>query len=234
MMIKMASCFVLACSVLLSGCAVDTTEVDPTQGEDTLAPMADENGVWTKVTDGVWERTRPNDAQEEYVFGVPGMTWKVQQQQQALDAFQESVGSSSGEELSEEQQKTLKILEENLAATEKALVDLSSQDAMETSAPTLQPEYYVSGVLLGSCADYLVAGPTSGTGANAYASIDPQCPSFYLSAYVQANGLAGGISSSSGSRGVSATISNGTSNCVSQAYAAANGWGHTLTYPYCI
>jgi hypothetical protein len=182
----------------------------------------------------VWERTRPNEALEEYIIGVPGLTWKVEQQQEALDAFQENVGSSSGVALSEDQQKTLKMLQDNLEATEKALVESSLQDSMEAAGPSLHPEYYTSGALLGNCADYLVAGPTSGTGANAYSSIDPQCPSFYLSAYAEANGLAGNVSSSSGSRAVSIAVINGTYNCFSQAYAVANGWVHTLTYPYCI
>lgn len=232
MTLKIVSCFVLACSVMLGGCMADGTEVDPIEGEDALAPQADANGAWTRVTDGVWERTWSNGTLEQYVAGPAGMTWKVQQQQEKLDAFQEKVGPSSGEALSEAQQKTLEVLQANLEASEKALVEVSQQDATKAGAPGLRPAYYTSSAALGSCTDFLVAGPTSGTGAYAYASIDSGCSSFYLSAYAEANGVARGISTSY-YRGASATVSNGTSNCYSEAYAQANGWGHTLVYPYC-
>jgi hypothetical protein len=232
MMTKIVSCFVLACSVMVGGCVGDATEVDSTQNEEALAPQADENGVWTKVTEGVWERTRPSDAVEQYAVGAAGMTWMAQQHQEALDAFQTEVGTSSGEVLSADQQKTLDVLQANLDATKKSLEKLSVADSTEASAPGLRPEYYTSGAVLGNCSDFLVAGPTSGTGAYAYASIDPSCAAFYLSAYAVANGVGGSISSS-GYRSLSATVSNGTFNCMSQAIAQANGWQHTLTYPFC-
>lgn len=232
MMIKIASCFVLACTVILGGCVDDTNEVNLTEGEDALAPQTDENGVWIKVTNGVWERTRPDDALEQYVVGDAGLTWKVQQQQEELDAFQKDVGSSSGEGLSADQQKTLEVLQANLDATQNALAKLSLPDSTEASTPSLHPAYYTSSAWLGNCTDFLVAGPTSGSGAYAYSSIDATCPSFYLSAYAQANGVAGGISTTF-HRAISANVSNGSYNCLSQAYAQANGWGHTLTYPYC-
>jgi hypothetical protein len=160
------------------------------------------------------------------------MTWMAQQHQEALDAFQTEVGTSSGEVLSADQQKTLDVLQANLDATKKSLEKLSVADSTEASAPGLRPEYYTSGAVLGNCSDFLVAGPTSGTGAYAYASIDPSCAAFYLSAYAVANGVGGSISSS-GYRSLSATVSNGTFNCMSQAIAQANGWQHTLTYPFC-
>jgi hypothetical protein len=231
MMFKNASCFVLACSVVLGGCVGDDTAVDPIESEDALEPKADANGAWTKVADGVWERTWPNKTLEQYVAGPAGLSWKVQQQQEELEAFLEEVGSSSAEGLSEGQQKVLKVLQENLDATEKALVKLSLPEPMEDSAPGLNPQYYTSSAWLGSCTDFLVAGPTSGSGAYAYSSIDSACPSFYLSAYVTANDVGGGISTTF-HRGISASV-GGTYNCTSQAYAQANGWGHTLTYPYC-
>lgn len=229
MMIKVASCFVLTFSMMLGGCVGDDTEVESTQSEDVLAPEADENGAWTLVTDGVWERTRSDESVEQYAAGVAGLTWQVQQQKDALTAFQKDVVGSSSEGLSKDQQKTLEVLQANLDATEKALVKVSSPEA---ATPGLQPEYYTSSAWLGSCTDFLVAGPTSGTGAFAYSEINSACPSFYLSAYATANGLTSSISTSY-YRGVSATVTNGTYSCTSQAYAQANGWGHTLTYPYC-
>lgn len=231
-MIKIASCFVLACSVMVGGCVGDAAEVDTTQSEDALAPQADADGVWTKVTEGVWERTRPSDAVEHYAVGVAGMTWMAQQQQQALDAFQKDIGTSPVNELREDQQKNLDVLRANLDATEKAVEKLSSRESTKASGPGLQPEYFTSSAWLGSCSDFLVAGPTSGTGAFAYSSIDSACFNYYLSAYVMADGVGGSISTTV-SGGVSASVNIGTFNCTSQAYAQANGWGHTLTYPYC-
>ena len=232
MMTKITSCFVLACSVMIGGCVGDATEVDSTQSEEALAPQADANGTWTRVTEGVWERTRPSDAVEHYVVGVAGMTWLGQQQQEALDAFQKEVEASSSEGLTPDQQKNLDVLQANLGATEKAREKLSLADSKEASAPGLRPEYFTSSAWLGSCNDFLVAGPTSGTGAFAYSSINSACFNFYLGAYATANGVSGSISSTY-STAISAGVSNGTYNCTSQAYAQANGWGHTLTYPYC-
>jgi hypothetical protein len=232
MMIKIASCFALACSVMVGGCVGDAAEVDTTRSEDAIAPQADANGVWTKVTEGVWERTRPSAAVEHYAVGVPGMTWMAQQQREALDAFQKEVGGSSGAELREDQQKNLDVLRANLDATETAVEELSLRESPKASGPGLQPEYFASSAWLGSCADFLVAGPTSGTGAYAESNIDSACFNYYLSAYVMADGVGGSISTTV-SRGVSAGVNMGTFNCTSQAYAQANGWGHTLTYPYC-
>jgi hypothetical protein len=231
MMIKIASCFVLACSMVLGGCVGDATDVDATQGDDALAPQADANGVWTKVSEGVWERTRPSDAVEHFVVGASGMSWLSQQQRQQIDAFQKEAVAADGEEISAERQKSLDVLQANLAATEKAVAKLSSTDSDEVREPGAHPEYFTSSAGLGSCSDFLVAGPTSVLGANAAANIDSFCPIFYISAYATVNGVGGSIGSSS-YRGVSASI-GGTGNCISQAYAQANGWGHTLTYPYC-
>ncbi len=231
MITKIASCFVLACSVMFVGCAGDGTEVDSTRNE-ALAPQDDENGAWTLVTEGVWERTRPNDAVEHYAVGVDGMRWMAEQQEEALVAFQEEASIASGAELSEDQQKNLDVLRANLDATEKALEKLSLEESAEDSMPGLRPEYFTSSAWLGNCSDFLVAGPTSGTGAYAYSSINSACFNFYLSAYATANGVSGSIATTS-SRGISARVSNGTYSCMSQAYAQANGWGHTLTYPYC-